>query len=112
MANGNYTKSFPIEFTNDTITKYPKYCRRNTDDGGQPFTKNVKNVDIGIENRCVVSYSPLLSKTFNAHINVEYCSSVKSVKYICKYVNKGSDMVVYRIENTNVNDHPVITTMK
>ncbi|GBP03652.1 hypothetical protein EVAR_91879_1 [Eumeta japonica] len=31
----------------------------------------------------VVPYSPLLSKTYNAHINVEFCSSVKSIKYIC-----------------------------
>ncbi|XP_044598377.1 uncharacterized protein LOC123274709 [Cotesia glomerata] len=50
---------------------------------------------IDIDNRWVVPYSPLLSKTYNAHINVEFCSSVKSIKYICK------------VENTNVNAPPV-----
>ncbi|XP_044595860.1 uncharacterized protein LOC123272904 [Cotesia glomerata] len=62
---------------------------------------------IDIDNRWVVPYSPLLSKTYNAHINVEFCSSVKSIKYICKYVHKGSDMAVFRVENTNVNAPPV-----
>ncbi|GBP83349.1 hypothetical protein EVAR_54366_1 [Eumeta japonica] len=62
--------------------------------------------DIDIDNRWVVPYSPLLSKTYNAHINVEFCSSVKSIKYICKYVHKGSDMAVFRVENT-VNAPPV-----
>ncbi|RCN29090.1 hypothetical protein ANCCAN_25155 [Ancylostoma caninum] len=38
---------------------------------------------------------------FEAHINVEYCNSVKSIKCICKYVNKGSDMAVFRLENEN-----------
>lgn len=32
-------------------------------------------------------------------INVEYCNSVKSIKYICKYVNKGSDMAVFGLED-------------
>ncbi|GBM58778.1 hypothetical protein AVEN_179328-1 [Araneus ventricosus] len=71
------------------------------------FIKTISNADIDIDNRWVVPYSPLLSKTFNAHINVESCSSVKSIKYICKYVNKGSDMAVFRIENTNVNAPPL-----
>uniref|UniRef100_W8AK89 Uncharacterized protein n=1 Tax=Ceratitis capitata TaxID=7213 RepID=W8AK89_CERCA len=31
----------------------------------------------------------------------------KSIKYICKYVHKGSDMAVFRVENTNVNAPPV-----
>ncbi|KIH46247.1 hypothetical protein ANCDUO_23703 [Ancylostoma duodenale] len=38
---------------------------------------------------------------FQAHINVEYCNSVRLIKYICKYVNKGSDMAVFRLENEN-----------
>ncbi|XP_068992255.1 uncharacterized protein [Neodiprion pinetum] len=68
-----------------------------------------KIVEIDIDNRWVVPYSPLLSKTFNAHINVEFCSSVKSIKYICKYVNKGSDMAVFRVDNINANAPPVNT---
>ena len=40
-------------------------------------------------------YCPLLSRIFEAHINVEYCNSVKSIKYICKYVNKGSDQAMF-----------------
>ena len=37
----------------------------------------------------------ILGYFFNAHINIEYCHSVKSIKYVCKYVNKGSDMAVF-----------------
>ncbi|GFT36847.1 ATP-dependent DNA helicase [Trichonephila clavipes] len=93
MVNENCTQSFARNFTNDTITnveEYPIYHQRNTDNRGQSFTKNVNNTDFG--NHRVVPYSPLLSKTFSAHINVEFCSSVKSIKYICKYMNKGSDI--------------------
>ncbi|XP_044599590.1 uncharacterized protein LOC123275503 [Cotesia glomerata] len=110
MSDGKCTKNFPKDFTNDTITNvdgYPIYRRRNPDNGGQSFIKNISNTDIDIDNRWVVPYSPLLSKTYNAHINVEFCSSVNSIKYICKYVHKGSDMAVFRVENTNVNAPPV-----
>lgn len=112
MVNGKCTKRFPKDFTNDTITNvdgYPIYRRRNIDNGGQSFIKKINNADIDIDSRWVVPYSPLLSKTFNAHINVEFCSSVKSIKYICKYVNKGSDMALFRVENTNVNKNDKIT---
>lgn len=64
---------------------------------------NINNADIEIDNRWVAPYSPLLSKTFNIHINVESCSSLKSIKYICNYVNKRSDMAVFQIKNTDVN---------
>ncbi|XP_044596944.1 uncharacterized protein LOC123273568, partial [Cotesia glomerata] len=93
MADGKCTKNFPKDFTNDTVTNvdgYPIYRRRNPENGGQSFIKNIINTDIDIDNRWVVPYSPLLSKTYNAHINVEFCSSVKSIKYICKCVHKGS----------------------
>ncbi|GFQ84514.1 ATP-dependent DNA helicase [Trichonephila clavata] len=64
MADGKCTKSFPRNFPNDTITNvdgYPIYRQRNTDNGGQSFTKNVNNADIDIEKRWVVPYSPRLS---------------------------------------------------
>ncbi|XP_039969990.1 uncharacterized protein LOC120781834 [Bactrocera tryoni] len=110
MVDGKCTKRFPKDFTNDTVTHvdgYPIYRRRSTENGGQTFIKTISYADIDIDNRWVVPYSPLLSKTFNAHINAESCSSVKSIKYICKYVNKGSDMAVFRIENTNVHSPPL-----
>lgn len=38
-----------------------------------------------------VPYNPVLLRAFNSHINVEICSSVKSINYRCKYINRGSD---------------------
>lgn len=43
----------------------------------------------------------MLSHTFGAHINVEYCNSIKSIKYICKYITKGSDQAAFGFENDN-----------
>ncbi|GFW35042.1 ATP-dependent DNA helicase [Trichonephila clavipes] len=72
---------------------------QTVEDGGKSVVLKVRNIDIEVDNRWIVPYSPLLSKTFKAHINVEYCNSVKSIKYICKYVNKGSDMAVFGVGN-------------
>jgi hypothetical protein len=36
-------------------------------------------------------YNPCLPRTFNYHINVEACGSIKSVKYLFKYIYKGHD---------------------
>ncbi|CAI6352511.1 unnamed protein product [Macrosiphum euphorbiae] len=102
MSDGKCTKRYPRALVSETITGndgYPLYRRRSTKDGGKSITLKVRNIDVEVDNRWVVPYSPLLSKLFKAHINVEYCNSVKSIKYICKYVNKGSDMAVFDVEN-------------
>jgi hypothetical protein len=102
MCDGNCTKKYPRKLVSDTTTGndgYPLYCRRSVEDGGKSVVLKVRNIDIEVDNRWIVPYSPLLSKTFKAHINVEYCNSVKSIKYICKYVNKGSDMAVFGVGN-------------
>jgi len=44
-----------------------------------------------LDNRSVVLYNPYLLCTFNCHINVEACNSIKSVKYLFKYIYKGHD---------------------
>ncbi|GBP95553.1 hypothetical protein EVAR_67759_1 [Eumeta japonica] len=72
---------------------YPKYRRRSPTDGGRTFKLNE------IDNRWIVPYNPVLSRPFGTHINVESCNSVKSIKYICKYVNKGSDQAAFIVED-------------
>ncbi|GFT73749.1 helitron_like_N domain-containing protein [Trichonephila clavipes] len=111
MENGKCKKkkNFPKPHTNDTITDidgYPKYRRRSTENGGHTFTMRLPNFpnQVEFDNEWVVPYSPLLSKTYKAHINVELCSSVKSIKYICNYVNKGSDLAIFEVQNINKND--------
>ena len=86
----------------ETITGndgYPLYRRRSTEDGGKSIILKVRNNDVEVDNGWVVPYSPLLSRTYKAHNNVECCNSVKTIKYICKYVNKGSDMAVFGVGN-------------
>ena len=85
--DGNCTKNFPKQFCETTqvaMNGYPLYQRR---ENGR--TVSVKNVEL--DNRWVVPYCPWLSKKFNAHINLEACMSIRSVKYLYKYVYKGHD---------------------
>ncbi|GBO43211.1 hypothetical protein AVEN_119477-1 [Araneus ventricosus] len=61
------------------------------------------------DNRWVVPYNPWLLKKFNAHINVEVCASVKSVKYLYKYVYKGRDAASVKIQKEGALDHDEIS---
>jgi hypothetical protein len=105
MENGKCTKHFPKDFIQNTeqgLNSYPKYRRRSPTDGG--FTGEIRKRYGGghtVDNRWVVPYNPWLLRQFKCHINLEICSSIKAVKYILKYINKGSDQAVYNLENTN-----------
>uniref|UniRef100_A0A8D8YMS1 ATP-dependent DNA helicase n=2 Tax=Cacopsylla melanoneura TaxID=428564 RepID=A0A8D8YMS1_9HEMI len=102
MKDGKCSKKYPKSFVSETQTGedgYPTYRRRSPAEGGETFALKLKNgVECDVDNRWVVPYCPLLSRLFKAHINVEYCHSVKSIKYVCKYVNKGSDQATFRVE--------------
>ncbi|KAK2705175.1 hypothetical protein QYM36_017279 [Artemia franciscana] len=102
MSKGRCTKQYLRLLVSNTITGndgYPQYRRRSTEDGGKTaIIKKRNGTTIEVDNQWVVPYSPLLSKTFNAHLNVEYCNSVKAIKYICKYVNKVSDLAVFGLQ--------------
>ncbi|GBM19109.1 hypothetical protein AVEN_135597-1 [Araneus ventricosus] len=103
MKDGQYCKSFPKQFKNDTeqnVNGYPIYRRRATDP--------VQVGKYSIDNRWVVPYNPWLLKKFNAHINVEVCVSVKSDKYLYKFVYKGHYAASVKIEKEGSLDYDEI----
>ncbi|GBM83958.1 hypothetical protein AVEN_102328-1 [Araneus ventricosus] len=103
MRDGQCCKSFPKQFKDDTeenVNGYPIYRRR--------ATEPVQVGKYSIDNRWVVPYNPWLLKKFNAHINVEVCASVKSVKYLYKYVYKGHDAASVKIQKESALDHDEI----
>ena len=101
MVDNKCSKNFPKHFLHETQADndgYPLYRRRKPGEGGFETHLKLRGQQITVDNRWVVPHSPLLTKTFNAHINVEVCNSVKSIKYICKYLHKGSDQAVFGLE--------------
>ena len=103
MKDGQCTKHYPREFLRETITSlngYPLYRRRSPEDGGVETTIGRFHVD----NRWVVPYSPFLSRTFDCHVNVEYCRSICALKYLMAYLNKGKDKAVVGLANQHRND--------
>ncbi|GBN05993.1 hypothetical protein AVEN_255995-1 [Araneus ventricosus] len=103
MKEGLSTKQYPKEFrekTEENINGYPTYQRK--------CTESVRDGRHYLDNRWVVHYNPWLSKKFSAHINVEVCASIKSVKYLYKCVYKGHDAASIRFENENALDHDEI----
>jgi len=103
MENGNCTMRFPRPLVADTISGINGYWRCTPDDNGRSIMMKVKGNDVVVDNRWIVPYCPLLSKTSLTHFNVEYCNSIKSIKYVCKYMNKESNMAVFGIADPNEN---------
>jgi hypothetical protein len=105
MKDGKCTKRYSRQILDDTQTgedEYPLCKRRAPETGGVKAKIKVKvgksYRETEIDNRWMVPYCPLISRIFQAHINFEYYNSVMSIKYICKYVNKGSDQAVFGLE--------------
>ncbi|XP_075139507.1 uncharacterized protein LOC142214459 [Leptodactylus fuscus] len=106
MKDRKCTKKYPCPLLKETQTNqngYPLYRHRAPEDGGHTTTLTIcgKPENFIVDSKWVVPYSPLLNKIFNAHINVEFCSSVQAIKYICKYINKGSNQAVFNMTHAN-----------
>ena len=67
---------------------------------------NSRSVEVGgclLDNRWVVPYNHFLLLKYNAHTNVEICTTVSAVKYLYKYVYKGHDkaIVEFSVDNAD-----------
>lgn len=88
------SKGFPKQFcekTKDNDDGYPLYRRR--DNGRHIVTSDGALLD----NRWVVPHNKALLLKYQCHINVEVCASIRSIKYLHKYVYKGPDRALLAI---------------
>ncbi|UYV81931.1 hypothetical protein LAZ67_21000181 [Cordylochernes scorpioides] len=123
MERGRCQKKYPRLLLAETQTDrdgYPLYRRRRPEEGGFSFVKRVRvftiengvqvvrMTDVTIDNRYVVPYSPLLCRLFDAHINVESCASISAIKYICKYIYKGSDQSIFAVSSAQTESNEVL----
>jgi hypothetical protein len=100
MVNEECRFRYPRQFcaaTQQGKDSYPLYRRR--DDG-----RCVKVRGCVLDNRWVVPYNPGLLMRYNCHINVEACSSIKAIKYMCKYVYKGHDRASFSVDPAHKED--------
>ena len=105
MQDGKCSKKYPRQFCDETISNedgYPVYRRREVIEGER---RKVKCKGVWLDNRSVVPYCPYLSKRYNAHINVEICSSISAFKYLFKYVYKGGDRTTAVLQNDEIQDY-------
>ncbi|GFR98290.1 hypothetical protein ElyMa_004497700 [Elysia marginata] len=107
MKNGTCSKGFPKPFIQNSEIgndSYPKYRRRSPNHGGQELVLDKTTNTSKIDSRWFVPYNPLLLRLMNCHLNVELCSSVKSIKYVLKYVHKGCDQATFKVTEQATRD--------
>ncbi|OWZ06009.1 LOW QUALITY PROTEIN: Helitron helicase [Phytophthora megakarya] len=92
MKNGKCSEKFPKVFADETVMAEDKY----------PMWDNATI------NKWIVPYNPYISQKYNRHINVEVCATNKAVKYIYKYVYKGSDMTKIIIEGEEIQANEIL----
>ena len=93
MVDGQCRFKYPRQFCESTQQgkdAYPIYRRR--EDGNQVRVRNK-----WLDNRWVVPYNPTFLMRYNCHINVDVCYSIKGVKYLYKYIYKGSDCASFSV---------------
>ena len=83
-------KKFPKQFRDTTILKkkkngYPEYQRKDNSCDNHTYRTKGSQI-IPVDNRMVVPYNRFLLKKYKCHINVKYCASIHSIKYMFDYI--------------------------
>ncbi|KAL7319927.1 hypothetical protein PS15m_012297 [Mucor circinelloides] len=87
--NAKCTKHHPKPYAKETFIDskgFVHYRRRS-----QQRSTYVKFGDYNADNRWVIPHNLYLVTKYDAHINVEICAGVQAIKYLHKYITKGSD---------------------
>ncbi|GKB57046.1 DNA helicase [Tanacetum coccineum] len=93
---GICNKHFPKMYNHKTFfdtNGHTHYRRRQTQ-------VHIMKGESRLDNCNVVSYNRILCLSFRAHINVEYCGWSMLIKYLFKYISKGPDRILGKIEKS------------
>ena len=100
---GQCFRAFPFshcEESNADVEGYPQYRRRKA----APCIDKLGKYEGIIDSSWVVPYNPYLLQKYDTHINVEISTSIKSFKYIYKYVYKGGDKAEINLRTLHEQD--------
>ena len=103
MENGQCRKKFPKPLQQQTefsVNGYPLYRQR-----GQHRAQLHRHA---VNDSWVVPHNPNLLMKFKCHMNVEVCTTVRSVKYIFKYIHKGNDAAHIEIRQNYLNHDEIL----
>ena len=101
MCKRYYPKPYAAETLFD-VDGFPQYMRRQ---GQQAINKLGKYENLTSE--WVVPYNPYLLLKYDCHINVEIATSIKSFKYLYKYIYKGGDKAEFKLRTIKENEEAV-----
>ncbi|GJY72844.1 DNA helicase [Tanacetum coccineum] len=106
MKASKCSKNFPKKYNPKTYFDDNGHVHYQRRDANVSTTRHQFKLD----NRYVVPYNRNLLLAFEAHINVEYCGWSMLIKYLFKYISKGTDRVFSRvcrpIGNSSVETEP------
>jgi hypothetical protein len=77
---------------------YPSYRRRANRLSATVKHPLNRRETVTVSNKWVVPHNPYLCKKYKAHINVEICGTIRAIRYIHKYVYKGSDRATIELD--------------
>ncbi|XP_074305872.1 uncharacterized protein LOC141641094 [Silene latifolia] len=89
MVGYKCSKNFPKNCIERTTVDKDDYLVYKRSKDGPTIVKD----DVELGNGFVVPYNPQLLLKYRAHINVEWCNQSQAIKYLFKYINKGSHRV-------------------
>nr|GEW35739.1 retrotransposon protein, putative, Ty3-gypsy subclass [Tanacetum cinerariifolium] len=88
-CNHNFSKPY-CDKTYIDKDRFVHYRHRDTE-------IQTQRQNVWLDNLYVVPYNKTLSMRYYAHINVEYCGSTMLIKYMFKYISKGTDRVIANV---------------
>jgi hypothetical protein len=97
MRDGRCSKHFPKSFSPTTFVDHEGYPEYKRLDDGRQYRIGPHDVD----NSWIVPHNRYLSSRFNCHISVETCVSFSTIKYLTKYIHKGSDQATVELFQGN-----------